>query len=223
MKNNFNMMKKNIYLIFFISFATFLFLIGFFLLPKIVSIPSFEIKSIDKNGEEPAEIINNSGEKNNPPDILESDSPLEISIKNKNADACLSIEDEDVRYQCVILAAERLSDENLCSLLGGGKDFQDCLDKVNCKKAVSQNKINFCLDIKNDNLNQSCVIKILSSTTDLKESDCGSLPEREGGYCLDYLTFKNDYGIYQNSEKIEDCEEITSNGVKEFCLYKFAE
>jgi hypothetical protein len=223
MKNNFNMTKKNIYLIFFISFATFLFLIGFFLLPKIISIPSFEIKSVDENGEEPVEIINDSSKKDGLPEVIESDSPLEISIENKTADNCLNIEDEGLRLQCIMLAAERLIDENLCSLLGEGEGFQNCLDKVNYKKAVSQNKINFCLDIKNDNLNQSCVIKILSSAADLKESDCGSLPEREGEYCLDYLTFKKDYGIYQNSEKIEDCEEITSDGVREFCLYKFAE
>lgn len=220
------MIKNKIHLIFFISFALFLFLVGFLVLPRFIDIPEIKKYEPIKQSEE-KDTETNEQEAEIVEDILplppEKNSPIDTSINNKNIDGCLNIEDAESKKQCIALVAQQLKDSDLCKSLSEEDLINNCEDKVNYKKATTENDISFCLDIKNNDYSQSCVIKLIESKDDIENKDCETLPEREKKYCLDYLVSVNDYSVYNNSQKIEDCNAIINEGIKEFCLFKFSE
>ena len=216
------MLKKNINLIAIISLLVFLALATFFFVSKFDSLPANLIDNSDSSKQKDNNITN-EGEDKFAPVSPEKDSPLGIALDERKVDACLNIDDEKVKNQCVILAAENIGDKDFCSSIEDKESSQICQDRVNYKQAVGNNNIELCLDIKDGVLNQSCILKIIAQEPNLKESDCDTLPEKEGKYCSDYLVSKNDYLIYQNAKNIKDCDDIVNQGIKDFCTEEFAQ
>ncbi|MFA5248370.1 MAG: hypothetical protein WC415_03940 [Patescibacteria group bacterium] len=217
------MLKKNIYFIAFGAFAVFIFLIGFLVIPKLIITP--EIKNTaDK--QEDTKTVNTSSKQLTASSTaflteIEKNSPLRLSIQKGDTSDCSSIKEDDVKNQCIMLAAEYLRDKDLCLTIKDKKTTQNCVDRATYKKALSDNQISLCLDIQDSNLNQSCIIKLVSSREDVKNSDCDALPEKEKKYCSDYLVSASDYLTYQNAAKVNDCQKIVNPGIKDFCTDKF--
>jgi hypothetical protein len=215
------MKDKKIYFLLLLPLVVFLGLIVFLVISNFTKLKNVNIESVVQNQER---AINSN---NQPPAIsqstigkLDGGQVLALAEANKNPDECFKISDKKYAIVCLELLAQSLQDEKICSKIENPLNAAKCMDSVFYTKAINGKDISLCVKISEASLNQSCVINVVQQNS-LKEKDCQSLPDKEKTYCLDYLKYIADGVIFDTAKSANDCQEISGETAKAFCLDKF--
>jgi hypothetical protein len=215
------MKDKKIYFLLLLPLVVFLGLIVFlvvsnFVKPKNINLKPLITTDVKKESNTPTATVTSlaTGDK------IDGGKILENAKSNKNPAECLKIADKKYALACLQLLAQSLQDEKICSNIENPLDSAKCLDEVVYTKAISNKDISLCPKISEASLNQSCVVNVVQQNS-LKEKDCQSLPDKEKGYCLDYLKYIADSVIFDTAKSADDCQKIAGETAKAFCLDKF--
>jgi hypothetical protein len=223
------MTKKNIYIIIGFSIALFLLLIGFLFFfnsinKKIASTPSSsQVKNQTVESQQPGQSNVGQPVSSNTAQSGTSTSPLGLAIQNNDINQCLKVKNNtDYVNTCILLLANHAKNKTFCASIADPVKSQYCIDRVVYDEAISGNKISLCLGIKSVGLNQSCVENIITKMSNLKKSDCETLPDAQRSYCLNYLNFSTAMIQFYNAKSVNDCQSISDAEIKQECLNKFA-
>jgi hypothetical protein len=225
------MTKNKIHLIVFLALAAFLLLAGTLFFFNFFNQKKFNAlinqpKNVDNSQPSQSsgqEQNNNSVTENNPavPAKAEKDkTALDFAEDKKDVGECLKIKDENYRNMCVILLAQNLQNKTICANIDEEKSAAYCVDQALFEKAVENNKISSCLEIKDESLNYSCIMKVVGQAN-VKKSDCEVLPEKERKYCFSYFSYNDSLALFRQAKSQSDCQAISDAGLKEQCLSEF--
>jgi hypothetical protein len=150
-----------------------------------------------------------------------TETPAVAPIDNSGAvSACLKDGNQEDASICLSLLAQTVKDEKVCGSIIDAAEAEKCLEMTIFGIALENKDISPCSRISDFSLSKSCVSRVLESG-DLKEADCQSLPDREKTNCLEFFKYAADIDIFKNAKNSQDCQAISDETVKIFCLDNF--
>ncbi|MFH1565093.1 MAG: hypothetical protein ABIC82_04570, partial [bacterium] len=192
-------MKKNLKYIITISVLIIIIIIAalfYYGRKKTQNVPSENIQQQDINNLGMADInIDNK--------IIQQDNQIyQTAAETNNADKCGEMSDDGQKDLCVKLLAVKLKNNQLCDKIINKDFIQDCKDRTNFEIATQNKDLELCKTINDVNLNNSCVINVISQNQ-YSEQDCEKLEDgNQKDLCLSHVlyeeaTTKNDISLCQ--------------------------
>lgn len=148
--------------------------------------------------------------------ITQQDNQIyKVAVDSNNVDKCDEMSDDNQQNLCVKLLAIKLKNNQLCDKIINKEVAEECNDRVTFEIAIQNKDLELCKVIKEENLNSSCAVNIISQNQ-YKEPDCEKLEDsKQKDLCLGHVlyeeaTAKNDISL---------CQKIPGEGNNTECLY----
>ncbi len=146
---------------------------------------------------------------------------LKNAEEERNASICLDYEDEEYAVGCISLVAQKTRDLGACSLIKNQMEMVKCFDMTLFSKAADEGNVEFCKEMKEDEMSRSCVVNLVELGK-IQKGDCGKFEKREKEYCDNYYSYLGDVAAAYSANNEGDCGNINNESAKAYCLDKFA-
>jgi hypothetical protein len=219
------MNNKRIYLILSISVGIFVILIGLlFVFNSLKNKTSKVVTNAEKStaaSSNPAGSVTQSIGQSSSTKLIIDDDLMKSAQAKKSLGECLKISNQVYANNCIEMLAQSQQSESICSNIRDRAEGAKCTDGVIFEKATKNGNITLCQNIQDASVDRSCIVHIVQGK-DLNINNCQSLPDKEKGYCVDYLNYSLDIVNMNSAQSLSDCQKISDYTSKIICQSKFA-